>query len=220
MDYRRLGIERTAQFAGNLAQTLAAHKVICLPDSVADAFAAQLAGLSSELQDDIQESLELKGRLMAVNTNKQSRQSEIVEILSQVQTMIIGRRGNDEDFDICGFSPRKKWSRVVARTPDKLSVRDRGYGVNEIRFEGNNPVNRVNYEIWRREGKSGPWAMVASIRKQKFIDEPENKNSYYEYKVRAAAATSVSAFSNLGAVNTDARKIKATIEPAMEDRSA
>lgn len=216
MDYRRLGIDRTAQFAGNLAQTLAAHKVSCLPDSVADAFAAQLAGLSTGLISDIQESLELKGRLMAVNTRKQSRQLEIIDILSQVQTMIVGGRGSEADFDVCGFSPRKKWSRVVARKPNKLSVTDRGYGVNEIRFEGNNPVNRVNYEIWRREGKSGPWAMVASIRKQKYIDHPENKNSYYEYKVRAAAATSVSAFSNLGAVNTDARRIKPAAEPTKD----
>jgi hypothetical protein len=109
------------------------------------------------------------------------------------------------DLDICGFKNPRKWTRVVADQPDNLAATDIGNGLVKIRFDGNNPRNRVRYEIWRREGKAGPWLLICTVSKQSHIDEPENRGRYYEYKVRAVAASTESSFSNVGAIHTYAR---------------
>jgi hypothetical protein len=99
---------------------------------------------------------------------------------------------------------------VVAKDPKKLSAADIGDGRVKIKFAGNNPRNSVGYEIWRREGKAGPWMLVCTIRKQSHVDKPANRGRYYEYKVRAVASSTLSHFSNVGAVNTYARMEKGT----------
>lgn len=73
-------------------------------------------------------------------------------------------------------------------------------GVNKIRFSGNNRNGRVNYEIWRRHGDTVGWSLHATTKRQRFTDTPVTPGQYYEYKVRAAAATNTSNFSNAAVV--------------------
>ena len=73
-------------------------------------------------------------------------------------------------------------------------------GVNKLRFDGNNGWSRIQYEIWRREGRSGSWMLLSTTSKQSFTDTPVVPGQFYEYKVRALAATAVSAFSGTAVV--------------------
>jgi hypothetical protein len=208
MSYRRLSAIETANFAQAVAHALANHQVSCLSDTVADALAAEIRPVNDDLIFQIKESAIQADILKSINTKKNEREAEIIDLISRVHTIIKGARGSEADFEVCGFSYRKKWTRVVAQEPDQLSVADIGNGINKIKFRGNNPPNRVNYEIFRRQGKSGEWRLLAATPKQSYTDVLENPDPYYEYKVRAKASSSTSGFSNTGAVNTHARMAK------------
>ena len=209
MSYRRQSDSDLAQFAAILAQTLADHKVKCLPDPVADAYAAELAPISDAFGDDIQESVETTNKLRGINARKNDRREQVVDVVAEIYKMIRANRDHtDVDLDICGFNSPRKWTRVVAKVPSKLAVTDIGNGLNKIKFAGNNARNSVGYEIWRREGKDGEWTLLITIRKQSHIDKLERPGRFYAYKVRAVASSTVSAFSNIGAVNTHARTQK------------
>jgi hypothetical protein len=208
MSYRRESDDRVAEFAGNLAQVLAGHKVNCFSDAESDALAAELGALSASFLAKIATSQTLTKQLRSANSEKRDDRMETDEKLGNVLAKLIAAQGSEADFDICGFSYRKKWTRVVAQQPDRLSVTDKGGGVNEIKYRGNNTPNSVNYEIHRRSGKNGEWALLTVVTKQSYVDTLDNPGTHYEYKVRAAASSNTSSFSGVGAVNTHMRLAK------------
>ncbi|MEP6848972.1 MAG: hypothetical protein ABI999_08945, partial [Acidobacteriota bacterium] len=65
---------------------------------------------------------------------------------------------------------------------------------------GNNKSGSVVYQVWRRQGDTGAWGLLATTKKQTFTDAPVTPGQYYEYKARASAARSVSHFSNSAVV--------------------
>ena len=54
--------------------------------------------------------------------------------------------------------------------------------------------------MWRLNGDTAPWGIIGTTRRQLYIDTPVVPGEYYNYKVRAVAATNVSDFSNVAVV--------------------
>ena len=87
-----------------------------------------------------------------------------------------------------------------AQVPSDLAVEGFSNQENRGRFRGNNASGTVVYEVWRREGDEGPWGLRMAVKKQSFTDAGVTPGQYYEYRVRAVAATNMSGWSNSAVV--------------------
>lgn len=199
MDYTRLTDAQLAGFAKNVVSNLAAHEIGGIPDTVADALVAEVGPVSVEFDNDIEEGLQLKAQMQALNARKRSRRAEILRGIVRVKKNMRAAGCTETEYKKLGFTYRRPWTPVTAQTPAKLSVAGLSHGVNVLTFTGNNE-RRVTYEIWRRDGKGAKWAVIGGARQQTFEDKPVTPGQYYEYKIRAIAAKSVSSFSNTAVV--------------------
>ena len=120
--------------------------------------------------------------------------------MSQVRDALKAGLAPKKQYDLCGFDYPATRSRYEAQDPTKLSAFGYSNGVNKIRFSGNNRPGQAVFEIWRRHGDTVDWALHAITRKQSHTDTGITPGQYYEYKVRAIAAKSVSNFSNSAVV--------------------
>ena len=69
-------------------------------------------------------------------------------------------------------------------------------GLNTLTWNGKNAAGAVTYEIWRLNGDTLPFAVLARVSEPVFEDRSVTAGEYYIYKVRAVAGTAVSEFSN------------------------
>jgi hypothetical protein len=78
--------------------------------------------------------------------------------------------------------------------PIELAAEGREGRINVVTFRGNNDVS-ATYEIWRRHGDSGEWAVHQTTPGQSFEDAGVKPGQYYEYRVRAVSGDNKSEFS-------------------------
>ena len=78
--------------------------------------------------------------------------------------------------------------------PIELAAEGREGRTNVVKFRGNNEQTAI-YEIWRRHGDSGEWALHETISSESFDDAEVKPGQYYEYKVRAVSGEQTSEFS-------------------------
>ena len=117
--------------------------------------------------------------------------------LRSTRTFLEAGNAPKEQFDLCGFNyPFGPRGTVIAQTPTDLAVQAYTGQIIRGTFRGNNTSGNISYEVWRREGDEGPWGMRVGVSKQSFKETEVTPGQYYEYKVRARAATNVSDFSN------------------------
>lgn len=208
MDFRRLGDGELAGFTKNVVNRLTDHEIDCLPDETADLLAAGLALLNDAFEADIERTRVLEAELRSLYASRRTRQPQIIRKLSQVAKTLGARHGTAADYELCGFSPRRSWTRIVAQDPTDLVVTGQPNGVNVLRFKGNNRRGNIRYEIWRRKSRSDEWSLIDTTAKQSFRDSPVVPGQYYEYKVRAAAAKTESNFSDIAVVYPDGPSAK------------
>lgn len=134
-------------------------------------------------------------RKAAVST-KNATKAQVIALMSRIRDALKAGRATKNQYDLCGFDFPVLRVTYEAQDPTKLSAFGFSNGINKIKFAGNNKPGSVVYEIWRRQGDTAPWTMHATTKKQTFTDAPVQPGQYYEYKVRAMAAKSVSNFSN------------------------
>jgi hypothetical protein len=141
------------------------------------------------------------GKIAAVSV-KNSTRFAVLSLFGRVRDALKSGLAPKEQFDLCDLeypgTPRAK--QYIAQDPTKMTVVGFSNGINKGTFQGNNPSNRVTYEIWRREGDSGAWHQHALTKRQSFTDKGITPGQYYEYRVRAVAAQTESNFSNSAAV--------------------
>jgi hypothetical protein len=200
MNYRSLTDADLVDFAKNVEKNLTDHKVTCLDKGVADDLAAALSPLNASFETKIEESAASEAATKAVNAEKREQRAQVEERLATVQSFLTANKGPESDYDRCGFNYPKAKSTVIANDPTELTAFGTSNGVNSLAFKGNNKSGSVVYEIWRRHGDDGPWGIIATTKKQNYADTPVTPGQYYEYKVRAAAAKSVSNYSNSAVV--------------------
>ncbi len=134
-------------------------------------------------------------------STKNATREQLIAYMAQVKNALIAGLAPKDQYDLCGFDYKEtSTGPYQAQDPTELSAFGYSNGVNEMKFRGNNSLNSVVFEIWRRHGDEGPWGLLATTKKQSFTDTPVTPGQYYEYKVRATAAKSVSNFSNSAVV--------------------
>lgn len=200
MEYRRLNDPLLASFSRNVADKLAAHEVTCLDNALADDLAAMLAPLNTSFEANIDASIESMAVKQAATAARLSDRAAIIEVLSTVLTYLKATGGTPTDFEICLFDYPKTPVTVIPAAPTDLVAKGTSNGVNTLTFTGNNKPGNVTYEIWRRHGDTAEWGVIGLTRKQTYINMPVTPGEYYEYKVRAVAAKTMSAFSNTAVV--------------------
>ncbi len=200
MNYRELNDADLVDFSKNVELRLAEHEVTSLPDDLADDLAATIAPLNVSLETVIESSVENTALKQSVNAVKLTQREEMIVRLSAIKNYLVAAESPKSDFEICGFSYRKNAAPIIAQDPTDLAASGTSNGVNRLRFRGNNPSGSVNYEVWRREGDTAPWAFLLFTGKQQFSDAPVVPGQYYEYKVRAVAKTNTSYWSNSAVV--------------------
>ena len=89
---------------------------------------------------------------------------------------------------------------AASADPTDLTAAALSVGMNGLAWNGNNEMGTVIYEVWRLQGDTEPFRLIAVTKKQVYLDRSVAPGAYYNYKVRAVAPKSVSNFSNTAVV--------------------
>lgn len=200
MNYRSLTDALLVDFAKNVQARLAAHEVTSLDNALADDLAAMLAPLNTAYETGVETAIEAIAAKQSAVAIRQNQRFEILDALFTVEKYLDAVKGPSNDYELCLFDAPQPRNTVVPNDPSELSATGTSTGINNLTFKGNNKSGHVVYEIWRREGDEGAWGIVGITRKPAYLDTPVTPGQYYEYKVRASAAKSVSNFSNSAVV--------------------
>jgi hypothetical protein len=202
MNYRRLSDGELINFATNVAAVLGGTTLSSVNAAVRTSLVAAIGSLPGDYNDQVMSATTAEtARKSAVSTKNGTRE-RLIAVMTQVRDALRAGLAPTEHYDLCGFdSPLFTGARTyIAQDPTDLSAFGYSNGVNIVKFKGNNSLNSVVYEVWRRSGDQGPWALLSTTKRQSFTDTPVTPGQYYEYKVRAAASKSVSNFSNSAVV--------------------
>lgn len=201
MNYRRLSDNDLADFAGNVATLLAGTQLAAINTAVRTQIATAIGTLPQDLSAQTAAATVAEAERMSAVSVKNATREQLIGFMAQVRNALVAGLAPKAQFALCGFDFREgPAGSYEAQAPTDLSAFGYSNGVNLIKFKGNNRANAVVYEIWRREGDDGKWVMHKATKKQSFSDTPVTPGQYYEYKVRATAAKSISAFSNSAVV--------------------
>jgi hypothetical protein len=88
----------------------------------------------------------------------------------------------------------------MPNAPTELVAKAVKKGLNTLEFSGNNAGGSVRYEIWRLNGDTAPFEVVATVEGETFDDTDATPGEYYNYKVRAVDGDKTSEFSNTAVV--------------------
>jgi len=201
MNIDRLTDSEMADLAENVATLLGGTALSAIDAAVRTDLLTLIGTLPADLASLTADALVQDAQKQASTTTKDLTHQELLVVIRQVRDNLRAGRAPQDQYDLCGFDyPFGVRSRVVPAAPTALSAFGTSNGLNTGRFTGNNKHGRVQYEIWRREGDEGQWMLLRTTTKQSFSDTPVTPGQYYEYKVRARAATELSAFSGTAVV--------------------
>ena len=201
MNYRQMNAAATADFAENVATLLGGTELSAIDPAIRTDLLTLIGTLPADLAAAQADVVVQHDQAKASVSARDAIKYDLDTVLSQVAANLRAGLAPKEQFDLCGFTyPFGERTRVVPVAPTNLSAFGTSNGVNTGRFTGNNKHGSVQYEIWRREGDDGDWMLLKTTTKQSFSDAPVTPGQYYEYKVRARAASEVSAFSGTAVV--------------------
>lgn len=201
MKIRELSDNDLADVATRVVTLLAGTELSAIESHVRANLIAAFGTLPADLSARTAAQADADSEKIAATSLKNFTRDEILVLLGRVSNALKLGLAPKEQFDLCSLSyPATRSGKYVALDPTKLSVVGFSNGVNQGQFVGNNTRNLVTYEIWRREGDTGTWHMHATIKQQRFTDTGVTPGQYYEYRVRAVAAQTISNFSNSAVV--------------------
>jgi hypothetical protein len=201
MDIHRMDAAMTADFAENIATLLGGTELSAIDAGVRTDLLTLMGTLPAGLASAQADVLVKQDQAIAAVSARNDIQEILITVLGQVAAQLRAGLAPKEQFDLCGFNyPFGVRSRVIPNAPTGLSAFGTSNGLNTGRFTGNNKTGSCAYEIHRREGDEGPWMLLKTTTKQSFSDSPVTPGQYYEYKVRAIAATETSAYSGTAVV--------------------
>lgn len=201
MNFRRLTDNDLADFAENVKTLLSGTEISAIDTVTRTSLVTAIGTLPEDLDELVLMAMTSEGERKAVVSTKNTARESLISLMAQVRNALVAGLAKKEQFDLCGFDYREKaQGTYAAQDPTELSAFGYSNGVNTLKFKGNNRTGSVVYEIWRREGETGTWAVLSTTKKQSFTDTPVVPGQFYEYKVRATAARSVSNFSNAAVI--------------------
>lgn len=202
MNFRRLSDNDLADFVGNVATLLAGTQLTAIDTAVRTQLGTAIGTLPQDQGTQTAAAGVARSERKAAVSLKNATREQLIDFMTQVRNALLAGLAPKSQYDLCGFDFRESGGgkSYEAVAPTELSAFGYSNGVNELKFKGNNNLNAVVYEIWRRQRDTGAWSLHKATKKQSFRDTPVTPGQYYEYKVRAAAAKSASPFSNSAAV--------------------
>jgi hypothetical protein len=201
MDFRRLGDLDLAGFATNVMTQLGGSSMAAIDSHVSSALATSFGSLPATLETEAAAAAVAREASRAAVAQKNQTRRELIALLRRVRDTLTANNAPKDQYAIAGFDYADLVPTAYsAQDPTDLSAFGYSNGVITLRFTGNNKPSRVVYEIWRRHGDTVGWGIHALTRRQRYVDTPVTPGQYYEYKVRAVAAKSVSNFSNSAVV--------------------
>ena len=201
MNFRKLSDKDLADFAANVLTLLGGTQLKAIDTSVRTKLVTALGTLPVDLSSQSATAGVAEATRKAAISTKNTMRFEVEGILAQVKSALRAGVAPKDQYDLCGFDLRSPvFGPYVPADPTELSAFGYSNAVNVVKWKGNNRSGSVAYEVWRRQGDTGTWALLATTKKQTFTDAPVTPGQYYEYKTRALAAKSVSHFSNSAVV--------------------
>jgi hypothetical protein len=190
------------------ANAFASGKVSSLsPVQSAELAAAILAEAELLKADDV-DAVTKKAESIAATERAEQRQRRLAKMMSGAKLSMRGVDASAAEFDAVGFTPPAETrSMVTPETPTGVSA----YGVNggvKLEWVGQNYSGSVFYQIYERNYPAGPWALLGSTTKQKFIHKGVPPGQFHQYEVKAQASDGTfSARSNTAAVYTNSPSV-------------
>ena len=200
MNFRIISENDLADFAANVSTLLAGSELTAIDERVRTELVTMIGGLPVTLADQAAQVAIIEGERKGAVSARNATRSQIWVLMSRVRDALKAGAAPKKQYDLCGFDYPASRSMYEAQDPTNLSAFGYSNGVNTVRFKGNNKPGQVIYEMWRRHGDTAGWALHATTRKQSFTDTGIVPGQYYEYRLRAVAAKTVSNFSNSAVV--------------------
>jgi hypothetical protein len=200
MNFRTLNENDLSDFAANVHALLGRTELTAIDSNVRTDLANSIGTLPETLSEQTAAATVAEGERKAAVSARNATRTQIRALMAQVRDALKAGLAEKNQYDLCGFDYPITPTTYVAQNPTDLSAFGYSNGVNKILFSGNNKPGRVVYEVWRRHGDTAGWALHATTKKQSFTDSGVTPGEYYEYRVRAVAAKSVSNFSNSAVV--------------------
>jgi hypothetical protein len=201
MRIKDLTPEQLANFAENVATLLGGTELSAIDSNVRTDLLTSIGTLPASLATQDADAFVASAEAKAAYATRNETVNSTTAVMRNVRDFLIAGNAPKAQFDLCGFDyPFATRSIVVAQIPSDLAVEGFSNHENRGRFQGNNKSGTVTYEVWRREGDEGDWMLRMTTRKQRFTEFGVTPGQYYEYKVRAVAASNVSGFSNSAVV--------------------
>ncbi len=201
MKYRRINSSNLAVLAEHVADLLAGTDLEAIDAGVRAELLAALGTLPATLAQQTASAAVVESERRSIIGARNVSAAEICKVLSRVRDALKAGDAPDDQFALCGFDygqPRIK--AYIADDPTDLTAVGYSNGVNKIRYNGNNRYGLVMYEIWRRDSNTGVWRTHSLNTRQTFIDSPVVPGQFYQYRVRAVAAQTISHYSNTAVV--------------------
>lgn len=201
MNFRTLVEHDLASFAENLVDLLTGSELISIDPAVRTDLVTAIGTLPATLRIKADSADVIEGQRKAAVSERDVATAMLYIVIGQVKSALKAGLAPKKEYDLCNLDfPDTSRSRYIAEDPTDLSVTGFSNGINKGKFAGNNTNGNVMYHVWRRKGDEGPWEAHILTKKQRFVDEGVTPGQYYEYRVRAVASTSVSAWSNSAVV--------------------
>ena len=184
-----------AAFLENLKTLLGGPSLTAIDAAVRAELLAAIGTIPSELNSAASSAEALMNQAQAQVAARDKIKNAALPITRQVRAFLDAGNASKDQYELCGFRyPDKTRTTYVAQMPLALKVTPFTNAVNKGKFKGNNTSGSVMFEVWRREGDDGIWALHMPLKTSRFSDEGVTPGQYYEYKVRARAAKTVSDF--------------------------
>lgn len=200
MNFRTINENDLADFAKNISDLLAGIELTAIDSNVRTDLVTAIGTLPATLATQAAAATVAEGERKAAVSARNATRTQMWALMAQVRDALKAGLASKRQYDLCGFDFPAARTQYEAQDPSDLSAFGFSNGINKIQFTGNNKPGRVVYEVWRRHGDTANWALHATTKKQSFTDAGVTPGEYYEYKVRAVGAKSVSNFSNSAVV--------------------
>ena len=201
MDISKLTDSELADFSSNLVTLLAGTELSAIESHVRAELIAAYGTKPADFEAEVETAAVKDDEKRAAFSTKDVTRGELIFLGQRALYALKLGVAPKSQFELARFDyPATPVGVYVAQAPTELSAVGFSNGVNTGSFSGNNSNRSVVYDIWRREGDTGIWHPHTFTKKQTFRDEGITPGQYYEYRVRAVAARTISDFSNSAVV--------------------